>query len=392
MKVCFISSYPPPTIGIATYTAELCSALVKQGVKITVLSNTGTPDNHKIRVMKAWSEKNFMYPLRLFKQVASGNFDIIHIQHEYWLYGRGMRSLAFLLLLALLKFTMKPIIITMHCIVPYTKLTREFFRKHGLGVKTVFIKRLYVLLYNKLICLFASKIIVHSTIARNVLINDYSFKRGKVTVIYHGTCSKIYRSGTKTGKSSPILLIFGEIRRGKGIEYAINAMPYILGKFPSCTLIVAGIYDPNMSPESKGYLSELKELVKNLDLENNVKFRVNISDEEVQTLFEETDLAIFPYIEDEIIAASGPLLTAIGYGKPIIATSVRRFRDYIENGINAIIVPPADSLSLAKAILLLLNNSVLKEKLSKSSSELANLFDWSKIARKTLALYSELIT
>jgi glycosyltransferase involved in cell wall biosynthesis len=187
------------------------------------------------------------------------------------------------------------------------------------------------------------------------------------------------------------LLVFGEIRRGKGIEYAIRAVQRLITNNISCELIIAGMYDTNISPESVGYLEELEELIMDLKLDDYVKFKLNIPEEDVGKLFTEVDVAIFPYVEDEIIAASGPLLTAMSFGKPIVATRLRRFVGYLVNGENSLIVEPGNPNELADAIISILHNDKLRVKISESALKYAREISWRNIAKHTLSVYEELV-
>lgn len=397
MKACVISSYPPPPTGIATYTSRLCHALVALGIDVTVLSNTCSDTEDPAIVTKAWNENTWTYPLSIFGRVNSDTFDIIHVQHEYWLYGRGFRSLTFLILLALLRLTGKPIVVTVHEIVPFGELTKEFFRKHGLGERGTGLKRLYFTMYNKIVDLLTSKTLVHSRIAGSVLINDYFFRPERVSVVPHGVnpvnleLDREDERGRLGLEGKRALLVFGGIRRGKGIEYAIAAMTRVMEKHPSSTLIVAGMHDAKVSPESVGYLDELKALVERLGMGEHVKFTINLPENNVGYYFRNATMAILPYDEDEIIAASGPGSLALGFGLPIIATSLRRFSGYLIPGRTALIVPPSDSDALAEAIIRLLQDDKLRKRLSMASKRLAEELSWGKVAQKTRAVYDELV-
>jgi len=399
MNVCIISSYPPPAMGIATYTSKLCSALASHGIKVTVFSNTVNFQGGKVTVIRAWNGDSLAYPLELFRQVASRNFDVIHIQHEYWLYGRGIYTVTFPLVLMILRVLRRPTIITVHCVLPRVELTERFFGKHGLGGGFLSIRRMSVLLYTKLMSLLSSGVVVHSEAARSILVNDYGFDAGKMLVIPHGVddfegnpCLNRDEAKRKLGfSSSPILLVFGEIRRGKGIEHAIKAMPRVLDAYPSSLLVVAGTYDPNLSPESGGYLEEITALSKIMKLDSNVAFRTNIPEDHIPTYFEAADITLFPYTEDEVVAASGPLSTSIAFGKPIIASNVKRFRDVLKDGENSMLVPPADATSLAGAINAMLGSRELMRKLSQGARLAARGRSWENVALKTLNLYDELV-
>jgi glycosyltransferase involved in cell wall biosynthesis len=391
LSIGVISSYPPPSIGIATYTRKLYESLAEEGVNVIVLSNTVRFENGKIKVVKAW-DKDFLYPFRLFKNLSLVRPNVIHIQHEYWLYGRGIFSISFLLLLLLLKALMKPIVITVHCVIPRGELTKTFFEKHRLGRKMNLAKKLYFTFYNMMMNMLASNIIVHSAVAKKILIDDYSFNPRKLKVIPHGAdpINQHEEDPFNRGRAHK-LLVFGEIRRGKGIEYAIRAVQRLITNNIPCELIIAGMYDTNISPESVGYLEELEELIMDLKLDDYVKFKLNVPEGDVGKLFTEAEVAIFPYVEDEIIAASGPLLTAMSFGKPIVATRLRRFVGYLVNGENSLIVEPGNPNELADAIISILHNDKLRVKISESALKYAREISWRSIAKHTLTVYEEFV-
>lgn len=402
MKIGMITSFPPSRDGVSAYSAKLIKAMlnVKGNVRILVLSDKQSDiNNGRLMVVKVWKRNTFLYPLRIFKTLAWWHPQAIHCQHEYWLYGRHFYSVTFLLLLAILRFLWRPIVITMHCVIPIVELTEAFFRKHGLGGRLAFTKKMFVLLYTMLMNLLSSRIIVHSEISRSILINDYRFNKGKTLVIPHGIGNSKEHSFLNQDEarkilrfsSGPILLVFGEIRRGKGIEHAIRAMPRILDAHPSSQLIVAGTYDPTLSPESAGYLEELITLSKIMGVEENVVFRINVSEEQIPMYFAAADITLFPYTEDEILASSGPLSIAVSFGKPIVATNIKRFKDMLRNGENSILIPPACDYCIAEAVNKLLENQKLMYRLSQNAKLIANERSWRNIALKALKLYEELI-
>jgi glycosyltransferase involved in cell wall biosynthesis len=385
-----VSSYPPPPIGIATYTKFLCRALASRGVKVVVLSNRTPIKKPGVTVVKAWDGPT-LSPLRLLKSIASVKPDIIHIQHEYWFYGRGVLSTLFPTVLVLLKALMRPIIVTLHCVIPRAELTGSFFEKHRLGNKMILAKKLYLTFYNVLLNLLATRTIVHSNIAKDILIIDYAFNRRKLRVIPHGahlTTNMCYINNWS--EKSHKLLVFGQIRRGKGIEYIIRAMPEIMKAAP-CKLIIAGLYNVDLSPESAGYLEEIRDLVMQLGLNGCVDFKLNVAEEKVKDLFSVASVIVLPYIENEIIAASGPVLTAMSFGKPIVATRLRRFTGYLRNGENALLVEPAKPSELAKAVISILSNGELRKRLSRSALKSVETISWRRVAKQTLSIYQELI-
>ena len=85
------------------------------------------------------------------------------------------------------------------------------------------------------------------------------------------------------------------------------------------------------------------------------------------------------------------LLEALACGKPIVTTDVPGCRDVVENGVNGFLVPPKDSVKLADALQLLIQDKDLREKMGKASRELAMDFRLEKIVDQTIQLYQRLL-
>ena len=395
MRVCIISSYPPAKDGVAPYCAKLSEAMVSVCSKllILVLSNeNGASQDLRLKVKKVWSENSIFYLFRVFRVVANLKPEVIHVQHEYSLY-RGIYSITFPLLLLILQFLKRPVVVTMHQAIPRHELTSVFFYRHNYGRYFTTIKGLYVTMYTRLIGLLSSKIIVHLKIAKNILVKDYAFKKNKVLVIPHGLYvysgkSSLNETQAKeylNVQNKKVVLFFGEIRRGKGLEYAIKAMPEIFAKNPQSVFIIAG----RVSLENRSYLEELIALSGSLGLKGKVIYRTQfIANDEVPYYFAVADIVLLPYTKDEIVAASGPLSTALAYSKPIVATRIKSFTD-LKDRKNALLVRPADCDGLADAVNMLLKNEELSRMLSEGTKSIVQGKTWEDVALKTLALYKQ---
>ena len=83
------------------------------------------------------------------------------------------------------------------------------------------------------------------------------------------------------------LLFVGSLSENKGIKYLIQAIPYVLERFPSTTLIIIGT----------GILEkEFKKLSNSLNLNNNVKFIGAIEHESLPSYYATADIFIGPSI------------------------------------------------------------------------------------------------
>lgn len=141
------------------------------------------------------------------------------------------------------------------------------------------------------------------------------------------------------------ILFFGRLSNYKGVDVLLKAMPLVFKEFPNETLIIAG------SSENDYNLDQ--------DIIGKYKNRIIIlnrfiPNEELVTLIQESKFVVCPYLE---ATQSGVLMTAFALNKPVIATNVGAFPEYIEQNITGILVPVSDPDKLANAIISALNNN-----------------------------------
>lgn len=81
------------------------------------------------------------------------------------------------------------------------------------------------------------------------------------------------------------------------------------------------------------------------------------------------------------------IIEAMIAGRPIVATEVGGIPEMIEPGFNGVLTAPLDNIALFEAILRLLNDPELREKLSDGAEERSKDFSLEKTVEKTLELY-----
>jgi glycosyltransferase involved in cell wall biosynthesis len=396
-KIALISTFPPLKEGIAIYSFSLVNALVKlNGIHVIVLSsmNYDEKDSPKISVIKTWTRNSVTYPFSISRQVAKLKVNIVHIQHEYALYGSPFCSGLFPILLLILKLMRKKTIVTMHSVILRSSLNGEFFQKYGAGKSFPTFKKLFVIGVTKLIGCLSDNIIVHQEIAKTELYSHYGITSSKVHVIPHGVESygevlDAAYARKKVNIRGRVVLCFGFLRRSRGIEYALKALKVVIKTHPDVKLIIAG--DAHMFPifGDAAYVNKLENLAKELGLSKNVIF-VNryIPEQELSLYFSLADLFVLPYTEEGIIGASGVMSKILYFGKPIIFTKVYRFSE-LWNVDSMLIAEPANIESLANVIMRLLESPSLREKAGKELKDLAIEESWDNVANKTVSLYRE---
>jgi len=152
----------------------------------------------------------------------------------------------------------------------------------------------------------------------------------------------VNKQKTKLGfnKDSDILLFFGYVRKYKGLNVLLNAMPEIIKDNPKSRLLIVGeFYD---SPD-KYY-----EQIDKLGIKDFVKVVQRfVPNEEVGNYYSVADVVILPYLS---ATQSGVLNIAYGFGKPVIVTDVGGLAEDVIEGKTGYIVKPHDEKEIIMAI------------------------------------------
>ena len=396
-KLAFVGTFPPQKEGIASYSLSLVKALMSHSeIHVIVLSSMDyhEEDSPSISAVKVWTRNSVKYPFSISKEIAKHEVNLVHIQHEYALYGSPFYGGLFPILLLILKLMRKKVIVTMHSVVLRSSLNSEFFGRYGAGKGLATFKKIFVIGVTKSIGYLSNNIIVHQEIAKGELSTQYGVNSSKIHVIPHGVESygKVLDTAyakKKLNIQGRIIFYFGFLRPDRGIEYALEAMKIIIKKHPDVKLIIAGKAHMFSFFEGEAYVNRLKNLTRELGLSKNVIF-INryISEQELPLYFSSADLFVLPYTEEGIIGASGVMSKILHFGKPIIFTRVYRFSE-LWNLDSMPIAEPENSGSLANVITRLLESAPLRERVGKELGELAIKESWDNVADKTLSLYRE---
>jgi len=112
VRVLFVSTYPPIECGIGTYTSFLAEALARTPTELHIISQYGAEGRH---VYPSYSPSDGGIAQRIFNAAVKVTPDIVHIQHEFGLYGE-LDGIAVLELIYRIKSTATPVIATFHTV------------------------------------------------------------------------------------------------------------------------------------------------------------------------------------------------------------------------------------------------------------------------------------
>jgi len=227
-----------------------------------------------------------------------------------------------------------------------------------------------------------------------ILENLYSVLADKVRYIPHGCPNVPFISSQpikhRLGLEDRIVLsTFGLISRGKGIEYAIQALPPIVQEEPRIIYLIIGETHPEVRKhEGETYRKYLFDLVDSLGLEKNVRF-VNrfLPKNELIRHLQATDIYVVPYPHREQIS-SGTLLYALSTGKAIISTPFLHAEEVISEKC-AVECEFKNPDSITDGIKRLLESDEVHRSLEKSAYNYSRSMIWPNVAMKYVNLFYE---
>jgi len=187
---------------------------------------------------------------------------------------------------------------------------------------------------------------VHGIKTKQSLIEKLHIKSDKIAIIPYGTeefikvNNKECRHKLGLDRDDKVLLLFGGIRKYKGVVEFMDCLKYVHSKI---TVIIAGESDER-SREIIG--NREKKTEKNVKILEYLKY---IRDDEIPVFYSAADVLILPY-KKQFSGQSGPLTIATTYGIPIITTNVGELGETVHKNNLGLVVPSEDPVLFAKAI------------------------------------------
>lgn len=297
--------------------------------------------------------------------------DLVNIQHEYGLFGgeRGEWLVDFIRTLE------KPVVLTLHTVLPepdetYLRVTRE-------------------------LCEQAAKVISLSETGRGLLRNVYGIDPERLETIHHGVPDVPFQD-TASAKASfgigqrTVISTFGLISRGKGLEYAIEAMRSVVKRHPETLYLILGETHPVVRRhEGESYREALQAMVRDFRLHYNVQLIDKYLDfDEVVSYLAATDIYLTPYLNPAQIA-SGTLAYAVGCGKAIVSTPYLYAQELLAHN-RGFLCDFRDAASIAVRLNMLLDDPALRRATERRAYRFGRQMTWPHVASEYGALFSEL--
>lgn len=179
--------------------------------------------------------------------------------------------------------------------------------------------------------------------------------------------------------SHPLVLYLGQLHGGQYVRLFIESAKIILERGVKANFMIVG----------DGVRSEeLKQKVKDLNLETKIIFTGAVDAEEVQEYIASCDITVACFEDNKVTRCKSPLKIAeyLASGKPIVASRVGEVETMI--GDAGILVEPGKATPLAENIIQLLSDEDLRIKLGiKARQRAENIYNWRNSSRTLLSAY-----
>jgi|SRR5690554_246154 len=138
-----------------------------------------------------------------------------------------------------------------------------------------------------------------------------------------------------------ILLFFGYVRKYKGLDLLLKALPEVIASYPNTKLLIVGEFYDDPASYNK--------IINELNLQDNVRI-INrfVKNEEVGLYYSLADLVILPY---RSATQSAVLNVSYSFLKPVIATRVGGLEEFVEDNKTGFLVDKESSKALAEGII-----------------------------------------
>ncbi len=371
-SIAIIGDYPPRRCGIATFTADVLSALriARPEAKLEVYAVTDIEGAYTYpdEVVCEIQQQSIGDYLAAAERLNETRPDLICVQHEFGIFGGSAGEF----LLTLLEATDRPVVTTLHTILetPNGDQRRVFER---------LLKR-------------SARVVVMAERGREMLRRVWRVPEDKIVLIPHGAPDQPLSSTApfkdKLGFGQhELLFTFGLLSPGKGIENVIKALPRIVAARPDALYVVLGATHPNLIiNEGERYRDSLKQMARELGVEDHLRLVDEYTDTpRLIEYLRAADIYITPYLNPQQIT-SGTLSYAAALGRPIVSTPYWHAEELLADGRGRL-TPFGSSDAIADEVLDLLGHPDVRQALSERMYAATRETVWSRFGARMIQTF-----
>jgi glycosyltransferase involved in cell wall biosynthesis len=373
-RIAFLGGYVPRKCGIATFTHDLFHAV-----------SDGSPESETWVAAVTDHAGGYDYPPEVRLKLDEGDLDsyrraahhlnfsrpdVLCVQHEFGIYGGAAGSH----LLTLLKEVKAPVVTTLHTILAKPDIDQR-------RVMDELIRR-------------SARLVVMAARGAGILSEVYGVDPATIDVIPHGIPDVPFGGGDQARKElgyegKRILLTFGLLGPGKGIEYAIRAMPAVVEQQPDAVYVILGSTHPHLvAREGEAYRESLEALAEECGVSGHVAFENRfVSPGDLERFMAAADIYLTPY-PNEAQITSGTLARAFGAGKAVVSTPYWHAQELLADGAG-VLVPARDSDAISREVCQLMGDPGRMAAMCQRAHQDGRAMIWPAVAQRYLEAFAK---
>ncbi len=333
-RIALVGTYAPRKCGIATFTRDVVEQFGRFnpaiGIDVYALDDPAAPLDYPdvAGVIAQDRAEDYLVAAR---GINESGVDAVWLQHEYGIFGgpEGEMVCDFVDRLA------PSLVLTLHTVLSDPSARQERILWH--------------------LCTRASRIMVMSQHARELLVSRYRADPDVIEIIPHGAPDRPFGRGEVfrgamglTGRK--VLMTFGLLGPGKGLERVIEALPEIAGSHPEVLYRIVGATHPVLlARDGERYREGLMELAGKLGVEDHIAWENRfLETDELLDQLEACDIYVTPYPGLQQ-ATSGTLSYAVALGKAVVSTRYVHARELLADDVG-VLIDPGSSAAIAQAV------------------------------------------
>ncbi len=244
-------------------------------------------------------------------------------------------------------------------------------------------------------------LVAASEIEASELMQLYGADPGKICVVPCGVDVDAFRpvrqidarEALGRDRCERLVLFVGRIEQIKGIDVLLEAMGDLFRRRPDlrhevCLVVVGGALDPNDDAPELEKLEDLRRLVHEHRLEDNVDFVGSVDQKRLALWYDAADVCAVPSLTESFGLVA---LEAMASGTPVVATRVGGLQTVVEDGQSGLLVPASDHQALAEAMERVLTDHRLRMHLAHGARDRAERFTWSRVGDGIEMLYDRVL-
>ena len=313
-------------------------------------------------------ETTFANYLEMHKVINAHQVDLIHVPHTFW------RPL----------ITKAPFLITVHDLLDYMYRART---NNGA-------RRMMHSYFTRQVMHHAARIFAVSNFTKRDVGRFFNVKPEKIEVVYNALDENFLRGHSTAAEQaiirgryqvdSPFLLYAGRISPHKNVARIIEAFSALKGElakegtYPDLKLIVIGD-EVSKNPDIRRAVIRSGE-------QHDVRFLGYVSIDVLRVFFDMAKVFVFPSLYEGF---GLPPLEAMAHGTPVVASNTSALPEVVGNA--ALMVNPENVFEISRALLRVLTDQSLRERMKAAGIEQAHRFSWDASVGRMLEIYAQVV-